>query len=164
MRAVVQTRYGGPDALRIEQVEHPIADEGDVVIKVRAATVNRTDLGFLLGTPWITRFFSGVFRPKHQVLGTELAGEVVGVGPGVTSFAVGDEVFGHSANRFGAHAEYLRMRADGPLAAKPGNATFGEAAAVTDGAILALTNLRRGKVGNGTRVLKIGRASCRERV
>ena len=123
---------------------------------VRATTVNRTDCGFRQGKPFIVRFFSGLTRPKRPVLGTELSGVVDAVGPAVTEFVVGDEVFGVNADRFGAHAELVCVRQDAPLAHKPTSMTFDEAAAVGDGVVLALTCLRWARVAKGQRILVYG--------
>ncbi len=156
MRAVVYTRYGAPDVLRVVEVERPTPENDEVLIKVHATTVNRTDCGFRHPRPFIVRFFSGLLRPKRHILGTELAGEVEAVGATVTQFDVGDAVFGVRANDFGAHAEFVCMSETAPLAKKPPNMTFEEAAAVCDGAILALAYLRAADVEKGQRILIYG--------
>jgi NADPH:quinone reductase-like Zn-dependent oxidoreductase len=119
MKAAVHTRYGPPDVVRVSDVDTPAVKEHDVLVKVHATTVNRTDCGFRAGKPFIVRFFSGRLKPKATVLGTEFAGVVEAVGSGVTSFTAGDRVFGFSEGRFGAHAEYLVMPDNGALAAMP---------------------------------------------
>jgi len=156
MRAVVHTRYGDPDVLHLEEIDRPVPRFDEVLVKVRATTVNRTDCGFRQGKPWVVRFFSGFTRPKKQVLGTELAGEIEAVGKGVTEFAVGDPVFGVNADHFGAHAEFVCMRQDGPLAAKPPDMTFEEAAAVCDGVVLALMCLRAADLRKGQKIVVYG--------
>jgi len=105
MKAAVHTRYGPPDVVRVSDVDTPAVKEHDVLVKVHATTVNRTDCGFRAGRPFIVRFFSGLVKPRATVLGTEFAGVVEAVGSGVTSFTAGDRVFGFSEGRFGAHAE-----------------------------------------------------------
>jgi NADPH:quinone reductase-like Zn-dependent oxidoreductase len=119
MRAAVHTSYGPPDVVRISAVEKPAAKDNQVLVKVHATTVNRTDCGFRAGTPFFVRLFTGLIRPKVTILGNEFAGEVETVGSGVTSFQVGDRVFGYSGlqhgSRFGAHAEYLAIAEDGSL-------------------------------------------------
>ncbi len=105
MKAAVHTRYGAPDVVSIQQIDVPVPAEDEVLIRVHASTVNRTDCGMRTAKPWIARFFSGWRRPKHQTLGSEFAGVVEGVGSAVTGFAVGDRVFGVSAQHYGAHAE-----------------------------------------------------------
>jgi NADPH:quinone reductase-like Zn-dependent oxidoreductase len=156
MKAVVYDRYGPPEVLRLEEVERPVPEEDEVLVKIHATTVNRTDWGVRAGEPFISRFFSGLRRPKQRILGSELAGEVQAVGADVTEFAVGDHVFGTSGWRFGAHAEFICMRQSAALAHKPANMSFEEAAAVSDGAILALMGLRSSGVRKGQKILVYG--------
>lgn len=153
MRAVVHDRYGGPEVLRLEDVQQPVPKEDEVLVKVHATTVNRTDCGTRAAQPVISRVFTGLHRPKRRILGTELAGEVEAVGLAVKEFKVGDQVFGM---RSGAHAEYVCVREDRPLAPKPANMSFEEAAAVCDGAIIALTCLSRADVRKGRSILIYG--------
>ena len=154
MKAIVHDRYGPPDVLRLEEVERPVPGEDEVLVKVRATTVTRSDCGWRSGKPFITRFFTGLRAPKRRILGTEFAGEVEAVGDGVTEFRAGDRVFG--ASIFGAHAEFVRMRGSGPIAHMPTGMTFEEAAAVSDGAILALNAMSPVTVGPGTKILVYG--------
>ena len=156
MKAAVHTRYGSPDVVRVAQIESPAPADDEVLIRVHASTVNRTDCGMRSAEPWITRFFSGWRGPKQQTLGSEFAGIVDGVGQSVTEFAVGDRVFGVSAVRYGAHAEYLCMKASAAMATMPANTPFEVAAAATDGAILAMTYLRRVDLRAGQRILIYG--------
>jgi NADPH:quinone reductase-like Zn-dependent oxidoreductase len=156
MRAIVHTRYGGPDVLHLEERERPVPAADEVLVRVHAATVNRTDCGFRSGSPWISRYFSGWRRPKLPILGTEFAGEVVETGADVTQFAVGDRVFGVNANHFGTHAEYVAVREAGPIATIPEGIADDEAAAVCDGVVLARTNLRAAGVTEDTRLLVYG--------
>jgi len=156
MRAVVNTEYGGPEVLRILEVEPPVPAADEVLVEVHATTVNRTDCGFRAPRPWFIRLFAGVRRPKHTILGTEFAGVVVEVGANVLEFAVGDEVFGVNANRFGAHAEYVCVRENAPIAVKPARTSFEEAAAVCDGAILAMTCLTWPELRAGQSILIYG--------
>src|SRR5690606_30749629 len=115
MKAAIYTRYGGPEVIRISDISKPALGEHDVLIKVCAGTVNRTDCGFRSAEYFISRFFSGLFRPKNPVLGCEFAGEVVQIGSAVTSLKVGDRVFGYDDDKFGSHAEYKRMKENGTL-------------------------------------------------
>jgi NADPH:quinone reductase-like Zn-dependent oxidoreductase len=156
MKAAVHTRYGPPDVVRIAEVDKPKAKDREVLVKVHATTVNRTDCGFRAAKPFIVRFFSGLSRPRATVLGSEFAGVVEAVGAGVTSFEVGDNVFGFSEGRFGAHAEYLSMAEDGPLATMPANVTFEEAAPSTEGSHYALACITKAKVRSGQHVLVNG--------
>jgi len=139
VRAVVYDRYGPPEVQRLEDVERPVPHDDEVLVKIHATTVTRTDCGIRAGKPFFVRLIFGLRRPKQRILGTELAGEVEAVGAAVTKFAVGDHVFGSTAAfRSGSHAEFVCVREAGPLAHKPAAVTFVEAAAVTDGAVLAL--------------------------
>jgi NADPH:quinone reductase-like Zn-dependent oxidoreductase len=154
LRAVVYDKYGPPEVLRLEELERPVPKDDEVLVKIHAATVNRTDCGWRSAKPFLTRYFTGLRRPKRRILGSELAGEVESVGAAVTGFEVGDHVFG--VNYFGAHAEYVCVPEDRPLAHKPAGMTFGEAAAASDGAILALTALRKGGLRKGQKILIYG--------
>src|SRR6266571_1792945 len=104
MRAVVHDRYGAPDVLRLEEVDQPEPKDEQVLVKIHATTVNRTDCGFRKAEPFFSRVFTGLRRPKRRILGSELAGKVEAVGAAASEFEVGDEVFGL---RSGAHAEYV---------------------------------------------------------
>jgi NADPH:quinone reductase-like Zn-dependent oxidoreductase len=160
MKAAVHTSYGPPHVVRISDVDKPTAKDNQVLVKVHATTVNRTDCGFRAGKPFIVRFFTGLARPRVTVLGNEFAGEVEAVGRGVTSFKVGDRVFGYSGlqhgSRFGAHAEYLAMPEDGSVATMPTNLTYEEAAASTEGSHYALSMIRTAKIQRGQNVLVNG--------
>jgi NADPH:quinone reductase-like Zn-dependent oxidoreductase len=154
MRAVVYDRYGPPDVLRLEDVERPVPKDDEVLVKIHATTVNRTDTGLRSAEYFISRLFTGLRRPKRKILGMELAGEVEAVGAAVSQFEVGDKVFG--VKGFGAHAEFVCMRETAPLAHKPANMTFEEAAAVCDGASLALACLRKAGLLEGRSILVYG--------
>jgi NADPH:quinone reductase-like Zn-dependent oxidoreductase len=156
MRAVVYDRYGPPDVLRLEEVPRPVPKDDEVLIRVHAAAVNRTDTGLRSAEYFISRFLTGLLRPKHRIPGTELAGEVEAVGPGETEFEVGDRVFGVSSKTAGAHAEFVCLPQSAPLAHMPTGMTFEEAAAVCDGVILALSFLRRVDLQKRREVLVYG--------
>jgi NADPH:quinone reductase-like Zn-dependent oxidoreductase len=156
MKAAVHTRYGPPEVVRIAEVDKPAVKDHEVLVKVHATTVNRTDCGLRAAKPWIYRLFAGLTRPRLTVLGNEFAGEVEAVGGGVTSFAAGDRVFGWSPDRFGAHAEYLAMPEDGSLATTPADLTDEEAAPSTEGSHYALSAIRAAKVQRGDDVLVNG--------
>jgi NADPH:quinone reductase-like Zn-dependent oxidoreductase len=155
MRAVVLDRYGPPEVLRIEDVERPVPAAGELLIRVRASTVSQTDTHIRRPSPWVWRLLAGLRRPRWRTLGVDFAGTVEGVGPGVTQFAVGDEVFG-LVRWFGAQAEYILLPETGSIAQKPPNLSFEEAAAVGDGAMQALSALRQGRVGEGSRIAIYG--------
>jgi NADPH:quinone reductase-like Zn-dependent oxidoreductase len=156
MRAVVCDRYGPPEVLRLEEVERPVPGPDEVLIRIQATTVNRSDTETRAGRPPAARLLTGVRRPRHRILGTELSGEVEGAGPAVTEFAPGDAVFGVKAWKFGAHAEYICMRESAALARKPAGVGFEETAAVCDGVILALMGLRRADIRKGRSILVYG--------
>ena len=156
MRAVVHDRYGPPDVLRLEEVERPEPAEDEVLVKVHATTVTRTDCAIRAAKPFPWRFFAGLLRPKRRILGIELAGEVEAVGPAVSEFAVGDEVFGGSAGRFAAHAEYVCVREAAALAHKPAGMSYEEAAAVCDGFVQAASALRTAELRQGQRIVVYG--------
>jgi NADPH:quinone reductase-like Zn-dependent oxidoreductase len=156
MKAVVCSGYGPPGRLQIRQIDQPRPGPGEVLIGVRATTVNRTDCAALRGKPWFARAVTGLARPKHQVLGTEFAGRIEAVGTNVTEFSMGDEVFGLNEARFGAHAEYLVMAASGPLATIPPGMVLTEVAATTEGAHYAMSCLDTVDVGAGDQVLVYG--------
>ena len=156
MKAAVHTRYGPPDVVRISEVDKPTAKDNQVLVKVHATTVNRTDSGLRAAKPFINRFFTGLRRPRVTILGNEFAGAVEAVGRGVTAFEVGDRVFGYNGTRFGAHAEYLAMPEDGSLATMPADLTYEEAAASTEGSHYALSLIRKAKLRRGQDVLVYG--------
>ena len=143
MRAVVYTRYGPPEVLRLQEVEKPVPKENEVLVRIHATTVNRTDCGFRRPEyGWIIRPIHGFFRPRKKILGSELAGEIEAVGKDVMRFRVGDQVFGLSASSFGAHAEYICLHENASIARKPANLSFEEAAAVCDGLMLGFTYIK----------------------
>jgi NADPH:quinone reductase-like Zn-dependent oxidoreductase len=156
MRAVVHDRYGPPEVLRVADVERPVPEEHQVLVRVRASTVTRGDaMGVRSADYRFTRLFTGIRRPRRTSLGTEFAGRVEEVGAGATEFQVGDEVFGVQA---GANAEYVTVRESGVIATKPAELTFEQAAAIPDGALLALTCLRPAEPLRGKRILVYGAA------
>ena len=156
MRAVICDRYGPPEILRLEDVPRPVPRPDEVLVRVRATTVNRSDAAYRAGYPPAARLITGLRRPRHRILGSELAGEVEAVGEAVTEFKPGDEVFGVRAWTFGAHAEFVCLRESAALAPKPAGASFEEAAAVCDGVILALMCLRRADIRQGRSILVYG--------
>jgi NADPH:quinone reductase-like Zn-dependent oxidoreductase len=154
VRAVVYDRYGPPEVARIEEVERPVPKDTEVLIKIHATTVTRTDCGTRSASPFIARFFTGLVRPKQRTLGMEVAGVVEAVGSAVTEFEAGDEVFGVKGH--GAHADYICIRENGPLADKPAGMSFEEAAAVCDGVCIALGCLKRADLLPGRSLLVYG--------
>ena len=156
MKPAVHTRYGRPDVVRISEVEKPTPKDNEVLVKVHATTVNRTDCACRAAKPFFMRFFTGLIRPRATVLGNEFAGVFAAVGGGVTTCKVGDKVFGYNEGPFGAHAEYLSIPADGSLATMPANVTYAQAAAGTEGSHYALAQIRGAKIRSGQDVLVNG--------
>jgi NADPH:quinone reductase-like Zn-dependent oxidoreductase len=155
MKAIVYHRYGSPDVLRYEEIEKPTFRDDEVLIKVRAASVNPLDWHFMRGTPYFIRMMAGLHKPKVTRLGVDVAGQVEAVGRNVTQFKPGDEVFGSCR---GAFAEYVRT-SESALVMKPNNVTFVQAASVPVAAITALQGLRdKGKIQMGQKVLINGAA------
>ncbi|MCH8274508.1 MAG: NAD(P)-dependent alcohol dehydrogenase [Armatimonadetes bacterium] len=150
MKAIVYQKYGSPDVLELQEVEKPTVTDGEVLVRVHAASVNPLDWHFLRGKPFVVRIFAGLVRPKRKILGADVAGRVEAVGGKVTQFQPGDEIFG---NRFGAFAEYLCVPERG-VVLKPANLTYEEAAAVPVAALTALQGLRdKGQIQPGHKVL-----------
>jgi NADPH:quinone reductase-like Zn-dependent oxidoreductase len=151
MKAMVYHNYGSPEVLELAEIEKPVAKDGQVLVKVRAASVNWLDWHFLAGTPFLVRFMAGLLKPKNQVLGIDVAGRIEAVGANVTQFQPGDEVFGSSSH--GCFAEYVCVPEEG-VVTKPVNMSFEQVAAVPGAAIPALQGLRdAGKIKPGQQVL-----------
>jgi len=142
MKAITYTKYGPPKVLKLKEVEKPIPKDNEVLIKIHATTVNRTDCGFRKPEYLIVRLISGLIRPKKNILGSEMAGEIEAIGKYVKTFKKGDQVFGLSTLKFGTHAEYICISEKGSITTKPTNMSFEEAAAVCDGLMLAMTYIR----------------------
>lgn len=158
MKAVVRDTYGPPDVLRLEDVQKPLPGVGQVLVRVHAASANAGDWHLVRGTPLPFRLVEGLFTPRHRIIGTDIAGRVEAVGPHVSQFRPGDEVFGElSRSGFGGYAEYVAVPQMG-LAVKPRNLSFEEAAAVPTSALTALQGLRRGRIQRGQKVLIHGAA------
>lgn len=154
MRAVAYTYYGSPDVLQLRELAKPVPKDNEVLVRVYAATVTPVDCAFRKGEPRVARLFTGLTKPKNQILGSELAGEVEEVGKSVTRFKVGDQVFGAGS---GAHAEYICLPETGPLVIKPITMTYEEAAAIPYGVLTALPFLRdHGNLQSGQKVLVNG--------
>ncbi|MBT5773942.1 MAG: NAD(P)-dependent alcohol dehydrogenase [Dehalococcoidia bacterium] len=156
MRAAVYTRYGPPEVVRVMEVGTPTPGDGELLVRVRATTVNRTDSASRAAKPFFMRAVTGLVRPRVTILGNEFAGEVEAIGGGVTSFAVGDRVFGYCEGPFSAHAEYLTIAADASVATMPAGWSFEEAAPGTEGSHYALSMIRGAEIGSGSDVLVNG--------
>ena len=156
MKAAVYKKYGPPDIVKIEEVDRPSPRSNEVLVKVFATTVNRTDCGFRSAEYFISRFFSGLFRPKFEILGNEFAGIIDAVGKDVTLFNVGDKVFGYNDTKFGAHAEFMTIAETDAITTIPNDVTFEQAAPITEGAHYALCDIRAAKIKSGHNVMIYG--------
>ena len=169
MKAAVYTQYGPPEVIQLQEVAKPTPQDNEILVRVRATTVNYGDLtarNFKAMTPrefnmplllWLpARMSFGFNRPRRGILGSEFAGEVEAVGKGVTRFQKGDPVFGYVGQNMGAYAEYLCVPENGTVALKPANMTYAEAATVPYGGIMALSLLRKADVQPGQKVLVNG--------
>ena len=155
MKAIVYYNYGSPDVLKCEEIEKPTAGDNEVLIRVRAASVNPFDWHFMRGTPYMVRIQAGLRKPKDKRLGVDVAGQVEAVGRNVTQFRPGDEVFGACR---GAFAEYA-CASESALVMKPDNVTFEQAASAPVAAFTALQGLRdKGQIQPGQKVLINGAA------
>ncbi len=163
MRAVVYDTYGPPDVLRLAEVERPTPREDEVLVKVNATTVNRSDAHTReanrrtgLAASLISRMLSGLRRPRQRILGSEFAGEIESIGAAVREYAVGDRVFGTNSIRFGAHAEFMCVRESARMTQMPAGLTFAQAAPTFDGALSALMCLKEADLRKGRRILIYG--------
>ena len=161
MKAIVYTRYGPPEVLRMAEVEKPVPRDDEVLIRVHASTVTAADFRCRSFTVplsfWIpARLFLGIVRPKLPILGAELSGEIVETGKDVTRFNAGDQIFAATIGRFGGYAEYTCLPETGVIALKPTNMTYEEAAAVPIGARAALHFLKKANIRSGQKVLVYG--------
>ncbi|ESU28864.1 Alcohol dehydrogenase zinc-binding domain protein [Flavobacterium limnosediminis JC2902] len=156
MKAIVHAKYGPPEVAKLMEVAKPFPKDNEVLIKVYSSTVNRTDSGFRSAEYFISRFWSGLLRPKCQILGCEFAGVIEDIGKNVTTFKKGDKVFGFNDKTFGGHAEYLTIAETDAITHMPENLNFDEAVAITEGGHYALVDIRAAKVESGQNVLVYG--------
>lgn len=156
MKAAIHTQYGPPEVVQIREISKPSPSANEVLVRVHASTVNRTDCGFRSAEYFVSRFFSGLIKPKQQILGCEFSGTIESVGESVDSYQIGDRVFGFNDSRFGGHAEYLLRDEQDAMTLMPENLSFEEAAALTEGSHYALCNIRAAKVQAGQKVMVYG--------
>lgn len=156
MKAAVYYKYGPPEVVKLTDLPKPVPGDMEILLKVHASTVNRTDCGFRSAEYFISRFFSGLFQPKFHVLGCEFAGEVESIGKMVNRFKPGDKIFGFNDAKFGGHAEYLLLKDTDALAMIPEGMNYAEAAALTEGGHYALTDIYAMQAKPGQHILVNG--------
>ncbi|MFZ1704703.1 MAG: NAD(P)-dependent alcohol dehydrogenase [Saprospiraceae bacterium] len=156
MKAAIYTQYGPPDVIQLTNLSKPYPKDDELLIRVYASTVNRTDCGFRSAQYFVSRFFSGLFKPKHQTLGSEFAGIVEQIGSSVSAFKVGDKVFGYNDITFGGNAEYIIVHKNDHIEFIPEGIRFEQAAPITEGAHYALCNIRASGVKAGDHALVYG--------
>jgi len=156
MKAVVYRKYGPPDVLSIEDVEKPVPKNNEIVVKVSASTVNRTDCAQLRAKPFIMRFVTGLFKPKRQILGTTFAGEITTIGSSVKDYKIGDRVFGFNDDGLSSYAEYIAIATNKAIAKTPDKISDAQAAACSEGAHYAINFINKVEINHGTRVLLNG--------
>jgi NADPH:quinone reductase-like Zn-dependent oxidoreductase len=157
MKAIVNTKYGPLDVLKLEEIQKPTPGDDEVLVEIHASSVTFKDLAFVKGKPFVARLWTGLLKPKAKILGGDVAGRVEAVGRNVKQFQPGDEVFGSlPVCGYGAFAEYV-CATENVIALKPTNISFEEAAAVPEVAIVALQALRDyGQIQTGQKVLIYG--------
>jgi len=155
MKAVVYTHYGPPDALQLKEVEKPVPENGEVLIRIHATTVNRTDCATIRAIPFFARIITGLFKPKKQIPGTEFAGEIVAMGKNVSSLKAGDKVFGFDDEGAESHAQYLTIKEEKAITI-PDNISYEQAAASSEGAHYAYNFINKVDLQKGQNILVNG--------
>lgn len=156
MKAAVYTQYGSPEVLHLMDVTKPEPKDNEILIRIKATAVNSGDVRLRKADPFAVRFIFGLLKPRIKTLGTVFSGEVESVGKQVRLFKVGQEVFGHTDMRFGAHAEYISVPENGSLALKPANISHKEAAVIPFGGVTALHFIKKADIKPGQKVLVVG--------
>jgi len=152
LKAIVYTKYGGPEVLQLKEIEKPSPKDDEVLIKVHAVSINDWDFGLLEGD-FINRLLNGLLKPKRKILGSDIAGQIEAIGKNVTEFKAGDEVYGDLSGQWGGFAEYTCAR-EKSLVLKPAAMSFEEAAAIPQAAMLAVQGLiDKGKIHPGQKLL-----------
>lgn len=156
MKAAVRSKYGKPDVLKVQEVPDPVPKSDELLIRVEATTVNRTDCGILQAEYCLIRFFTGLFKPGRAITGTDFAGKVEATGESVTKFKPGDHVWGFNDTGLSSHATYMTIAEGEAIAVIPGDLTYYEAAAGIEGAHYAYNFINKVKLKPGQKVLVNG--------
>ena len=156
MKAVTRTTYGGPDILSVKEIHRPKPKQNEILVKVKATTVNRTDTGILRGKPYLIRAFVGLRKPRHLTPGTDFSGEVVEVGSSVTEFKTGDRIWGLSDEGLQSQAEFMVIRANKAVVKIPDGINFEDAAASAEGAHYAYNFINKVKLDKTKKVMVYG--------
>lgn len=153
MKAAIRRTYGPPEAIKIEEIERPIPKEEEVLVRVYATTVNRTDCAVLTGKPYIMRLFTGLFKPSKPIPGTDFAGQVEAIGEKVTDFKIGDRVWGFNDEGLASQAEYMTFSTKKAISLMPDKISYEEGAASLEGAHYAINFLNKVKLEDGQKIL-----------
>jgi len=152
LKAIIFTRYGGPEVLQLKEIEKPVPKEDEVLIRNYAASLNDWDFGLMHGDI-INRMLNGLFKPRRKILGSDIAGRIEAMGKNVTRFKIGDDVYGDQSGRWGGFAEFC-CAPENALALKPASMSFAEAAAIPQAGVLAVQGLiDKGKIRSGLKIL-----------
>jgi NADPH:quinone reductase-like Zn-dependent oxidoreductase len=156
MKAITRTQYGSPEVLELKEVQKPVSKPNEVLVRVHATTVNRTDCGVLLGKPFLIRAFTGLLKPSSIVPGTDFAGQVEAIGSNVKNFVIGDRVWGLSDEGLASQAQYTTIRYDQAISKIPDGKTYTEAVACGEGAHYAYNFINKVKLKAGDKVMVYG--------
>lgn len=156
MKAAIYTKYGPAEVMQVVDIEIPKPKPKELLVRVYGATVSRTDTGFRSAEYVVSRFWTGLFKPKCQVLGSDFSGVVEEIGTEVKHFKMGDKIFGFNDKTFGGYGEYLVIDENAAIASAPTNLSLVDCAAIAEGAHYALNNIRAAKVSKGQNVLVYG--------
>jgi NADPH:quinone reductase-like Zn-dependent oxidoreductase len=156
MKAAIRTKYGDPSVLSIQNVEKPTPKDNEVLVKIHATTISRTDMGVLLGAPFVFRFFTGLTKPRYQTTGTDFAGQIESVGKNVTDFKAGDRVWGFLDHGLPTHAEYAALSVDIPIVKIPMDWDYKSIVACAEGAHYARNFINKVNLKAGQKAVVYG--------